>query len=101
MRLKPTQPVQMHRASSSLLLQVLLLGGGLFVSLIELTSPVYADKPALLQGVDRRADQAWEDARQIWDWAEPGYQEHRSSALLVERLRQAGFQVQTDRKSVV
>lgn len=95
MRLKPTQPVQMHRASSSLLLQVLLLGGGLFVSLIELTSPVYADKPALLQGVDRRADQAWEDARQIWDWAEPGYQEHRSSALLVERLRQAGFQVQT------
>jgi len=93
--LNPTQPVQMHRGSSSLLLQVLLLGGGLFVSLIAPTSPAYADKPALLQGVDRRADQAWEDARQIWNWAEPGYQEHRSSALLVERLRQAGFQVQT------
>jgi len=54
-----------------------------------------ADKPALLQGVDRRAEQAWTDARQIWEWAEPGYQEKRSSALLAQRLREGGFEVET------
>ena len=32
-------------------------------------------------------------AQQIWDWAEVGYQETRSSALLRDALAEAGFQV--------
>lgn len=34
-------------------------------------------------------------AQQIWSLAEVGYQEHKSSALLQEELRQAGFKVET------
>ena len=37
---------------------------------------------------------AWEDALRIWQWAEPGYQEQKSSALLAERLEQSGFRVE-------
>jgi aminobenzoyl-glutamate utilization protein B len=33
-------------------------------------------------------------ARQIWEWAEVGYQETRSSALLADRLEAAGFAVE-------
>ena len=33
-------------------------------------------------------------ARQIWDWAEVGYQETKSSALLQEELTRAGFKVE-------
>ena len=36
-------------------------------------------------------------SRQIWDWAELGYLEERSSALLQEELRAAGFRVETGR----
>src|SRR5205807_547705 len=32
--------------------------------------------------------------QKIWSWAEPGYQETRSSVLLAEALAAAGFQVQ-------
>jgi aminobenzoyl-glutamate utilization protein B len=32
-------------------------------------------------------------AMQIWDWAEVGYQEEKSSALLQEELKNAGFEV--------
>ena len=33
-------------------------------------------------------------ARQIWEWAELGYQETRSSALLQEELKTAGFKIE-------
>jgi aminobenzoyl-glutamate utilization protein B len=45
-------------------------------------------------GVQQRAERGWEAACQIWDWAEPGYQEHRSSALLADWLEGEGFQVE-------
>jgi len=35
-----------------------------------------------------------EIARSIWDWAEVGYQEVRSTALLQEELKRAGFKVE-------
>ena len=39
---------------------------------------------------------AYDDlALKIWDFAEVGYREHRSSALLQERLRQEGFKVES------
>ena len=37
---------------------------------------------ALFDSIDRRAADSWEAARKIWSWAEPGYQEKKSSALL-------------------
>ena len=57
-----------------------------------------ADRAALLQKLDGRAGHYAEVAQQIWGFAEVGYQETRSAALLKEELRAAGF---TDRKSVV
>lgn len=34
-----------------------------------------------------------EVARQIWEWAEPGYKENRSAALLVKEMKSSGFTV--------
>jgi aminobenzoyl-glutamate utilization protein B len=41
-----------------------------------------------------RAARDQQVARQIWDWAEVGYQETKSSALLQEELTKAGFKVE-------
>ena len=54
---------------------------------------VQAGKPELLAQVVELEPNAWNDALQIWEWAEPGYQETRSSALLADRLEQSGFRV--------
>ena len=50
-----------------------------------------AARKQLLSGVDAAAIQA--NARQVWEFAEVGYQERKSSALLVDWLRKAGFDV--------
>lgn len=52
------------------------------------------DKAALVTSIEKQADAYWNLARQIWDWAEPGYQEEKSSALLASYLEQAGFSVE-------
>lgn len=41
-----------------------------------------------------RAERDAEMARSIWEWAEVGYQEEKSSALLQEELQRAGFEVE-------
>ncbi len=41
-----------------------------------------------------RAARDQQVARQIWDWAEVGYQETQSSALLQQELTKAGFKVE-------
>ena len=46
-----------------------------------------------LKAIDARYDDTAKVARQIWEWAEVGYKEERSSALLQERLKTAGFKV--------
>ncbi|MEK7380016.1 MAG: amidohydrolase, partial [Gemmatimonadota bacterium] len=48
----------------------------------------------VLSGLDARAAEYGKVAQQIWDFAEMGYQEAQSSALLQARLAAAGFQVQ-------
>ena len=35
-------------------------------------------------------------SRRIWDWAEVGYQEFKSSALLQQTLREEGFSIQEE-----
>jgi aminobenzoyl-glutamate utilization protein B len=54
---------------------------------------LFAQNTALLDSIDRRADSSWEMARRIWEWAETGYKEKQSAALLADALEKAGFKV--------
>ena len=47
-----------------------------------------------LKSIDTKADAYGDIALQIWDWAEMGYQEEKSSALLQKTLSNAGFTVE-------
>jgi aminobenzoyl-glutamate utilization protein B len=51
------------------------------------------DRQAVLAGIDSRARHYGEVALRIWGFAEVGYQEQKSSALLQEQLKAAGFTV--------
>lgn len=46
--------------------------------------------------VDRLADSIRAINQAIWDFAEVGLQEHKSSNLLIEKLRESGFDVRTE-----
>jgi len=48
---------------------------------------------SVLTSLDAQTTRYGTIARQIWDWAEVGYQETKSSALLQEELRKEGFAV--------
>ena len=52
-----------------------------------------ADRQTVLASIDTRARHYGEVALQIWGFAEVGYQEQKSSALLQEQLKGAGFTV--------
>jgi aminobenzoyl-glutamate utilization protein B len=71
-----------------------LLRGGIAAAVVLAAAPLWAGKQALYDSIQARDDAAWDAARQIWHWAELGYQEKRSSALLAEMLERAGFEVQ-------
>ena len=58
------------------------------------TDHSHGDEPALIRSIESRSGQSWEAALQIWKWAEPGYQEFRSSKLLADTLDRAGFTVE-------
>jgi aminobenzoyl-glutamate utilization protein B len=51
-------------------------------------------KEAVVQSIDARAQQYASIAHRIWEFAEVGYQEVKSSALLQETLTQAGFKIE-------
>jgi aminobenzoyl-glutamate utilization protein B len=59
---------------------------------IQAQSP---DRQAVLASIDSRARQYADVAMKIWGFAEVGYQEQKSSALLQEQLKSAGFAVKT------
>jgi aminobenzoyl-glutamate utilization protein B len=61
--------------------------------MIGLASPAWGQKDALSRSIEKRSAESWEMALKIWEWAEPGYQESNSSALLADRLEKAGFTV--------
>ena len=50
---------------------------------------------AAINEVDARADELKAVNQAIWNWAEVGLQEHKSSALLIEKLRSADFEIET------
>jgi aminobenzoyl-glutamate utilization protein B len=49
---------------------------------------------AVLASIDANSDRYAQIARQIWDFAEVGYRETQSSALLQQQLRAAGFRIE-------
>src|SRR5687767_6238614 len=51
------------------------------------------DQNAVLASIDQKAQAYAKVAMQIWSFAEVGYQETKSSALLQEQLKSAGFTV--------
>ncbi len=55
--------------------------------------PLADDRAAMLRNIDVRRDTYAGVAKEIWGFAEVGYQEQKSSALLQQQLRAAGFQV--------
>lgn len=61
--------------------------------LLALSTPVAAQDPDPVALVDARAADTARVARQIWEWAEVGYKEEKSSALLASELRKSGFKV--------
>ena len=69
--------------------------GRIFAVLILVVchSTAFAQKPALSASIEKRGDETWQIAQQIWQFAEPGYQETRSSKLLADTLESAGFVV--------
>ena len=66
---------------------------GLIVVACQLPLSARAQKTALYESINQRDAADWETALKIWRWAEPGYQETKSSQLLAETLTAAGFQV--------
>ncbi|MEC9002640.1 MAG: amidohydrolase, partial [Planctomycetota bacterium] len=52
-----------------------------------------AQKAELSASINRRSDASWQAALKIWQWAEPGYQETKSSGLLAKILADAGFRI--------
>jgi hypothetical protein len=58
---------------------------------------VYAQKykKAVIQNLDNNQNKYGQTAHQIWEWAEVGYQETKSSSLLQEILKSEGFSIET------
>lgn len=65
------------------------------VLLLFVPAVVAAQAPdSILRSLDVRRDHYGAVAHQIWEFAEVGYQEEKSSALLQKHLRDAGFRVE-------
>lgn len=61
--------------------------------LLVCAQKVNKDKTAIMASLDAQAPAYTGIAKQIWGFAEVGYQEVKSSALLQEKLKQEGFTV--------
>lgn len=57
------------------------------------TTPPDKDKQAIIANLDKRFSEYAGISKQIWDFAEVGYQEEKSSLLLQEQLKKEGFDV--------
>jgi aminobenzoyl-glutamate utilization protein B len=67
---------------------------GLVVLFTALLAAQTDDRAAMLAKMDSRADYYGKLSRQIWEFAEVGYKEVKSSNLLRGELRSNGFQIQ-------
>ena len=62
--------------------------------LLAAALPAIAQNQTIDESIRARADASWAEARKIWEWAEVGYHETRSAALLADTLEAAGFKVE-------
>jgi aminobenzoyl-glutamate utilization protein B len=60
---------------------------------LALPTAACAQKEAAVKSAAAHADANWPSALKIWEWAEPGYREARSSAELAAVAEKAGFRV--------
>jgi aminobenzoyl-glutamate utilization protein B len=65
------------------------------LSIASLSLLAQKTKPEILKNLDSKVDQYSSIAKKIWTYAEVGYQEVQSSALLQQTLKDAGFTVQS------
>ena len=70
-------------------MKIILISISLFSWTISQTT-----KNQFQQSIDDRAVQFETIAKSIWDWAEMGYQEEKSSSLLQQTLKEEGFSIQ-------
>ena len=66
---------------------------GAFVAVFPL--PLVAAQETQIAAIEARSDHYGSVARQIWEWAEVGYQEEKSSELLKSELDAAGFSIES------
>ena len=76
-------------------LSVLLLAAAVLPLGAQRVSPTAPDAAPMLAGIDAASAHYANVARRIWEFAEVGYQEEKSSALLQSELRAAGFTVKS------
>lgn len=78
----------------STMLRFLALLAGLLLTVAGQAQDTFSKaETALLTSIDAQAATYTQTAHQIWEWAELGYQETKSSAALQTLLRDAGFTV--------
>ena len=68
----------------------------IFISLllsIELCGQFDQDKKNIISDIDAKSEEYFSTAMQIWNFAEVGYQEEKSSGLLQEKLSTEGFTI--------
>jgi aminobenzoyl-glutamate utilization protein B len=63
----------------------------LLLLLLATTPLIAGDARAILQAMDTRAAHYGDVSRKIWEFAEVGFKENQSAALLQSELRAAGF----------
>lgn len=63
--------------------------------LVAASAVAQAQQSAHLDWLNQNYEQTAQTARSLWEFAEVGYQETRSSALLQEQLAAAGFSIQS------
>ncbi|MFK7730312.1 MAG: amidohydrolase [Pseudomonadales bacterium] len=68
---------------------------GAFALLTATTVAADSSLKAVSAGVEKQRSTYIDMAQQIWDWAEVGYQETRSSELLQSQLKNSGFSIET------
>jgi aminobenzoyl-glutamate utilization protein B len=68
---------------------------GILSLLFGVPDEARAEKPALFESINRRDEAVWKVAHDIWSFAEPGYQETKSSAALREMLKASGFLIES------
>ncbi len=68
--------------------------GAATAAVIETTGDTKDPREEMLRKMDERAEYFGKLSRNIWEFAEVGYKEKKSSELLRSELRAAGFQIQ-------